>query len=115
MFPGNGIFSGNNGTFPGGWGYGTGGNGYLDYGDGGSGGGGGGYFGGGAGGRNASGAGGGGGSNYVRTSSLPTGVTYTTSTTARGGRTGNGQIVVTVNGASTTYNYVSNGTISRTI
>lgn len=104
-----------NGTFPRGWGYGNGGLGALYNGDGGSGGGGGGYFGGGSGGRDASGAGGGGGSNYRRTSG-GTGYTYSSSTTTRGGRTGNGRIVVNVAGVgSTTFNYVSEATQSYTI
>lgn len=105
----------NSGGGAGGWGYGTGGTGEYDAGDGGVGAGGGGYYGGGTGGQSASGAGGGGGSNYRRTSGLPSGVTYTSSTTTQGGKTGNGQIVVTVDGASTTYNYIGNTTQSRTI
>ena len=104
-----------NGTFPRGWGYGNGGLGALFNGDGGSGAGGGGYFGGGSGGRDASGAGGGGGSNYRRTSG-GTGYTYSSSTTTRGGRNGNGQIIINVTGVgSTTFNYVSEATQSYTI
>jgi hypothetical protein len=90
------------GSFPGGYGWGLGGTGRLDSGDGGSGGGGGGYFGGGSGGGNTQGAGGGGGSGYVNSSSF-SGVDYSTGTTQNGGRSGNGEVVITVNGVATTY------------
>lgn len=113
---GSGPNGGSFGSFgvAGGWGYGSGGHGESDGGDGGVGGGGGGYYGGGTGGQNASGAGGGGGSNYRRTSDIGN-VQYTSSTTTRGGKTGNGQIIITVDGTSTTYNYSSNAATTVTI
>lgn len=90
----------------GGWGYGSGGNG-----GGLGGGGGGGYFGGGSGGCGTLfvddiGSCGGGGSGYARTTGLPTGVTYTTSSLTSGNKSGNGQILVYKNGVlATTLNY----------
>ena len=93
-----------NANYPGGYGYGTGGRGLTDNSDGGSGGGGGGYFGGGGGGGSANGAGGGGGSGYFRNSSFAN-VTYSSGSLSNGGRIGNGQIVVTIDGISTAYNY----------
>lgn len=116
-----------NGQWPyaGGWGYGTGGrsgNSTNSGGDSGAGGGGGGYYGGGGGSDlsggsvpDGTGGGGGGGSGYVRTTSLPAGVTYiSSSTTAQAGvNNGNGYIEVwrlgvlyttlTYTGASATY------------
>jgi hypothetical protein len=110
---GNGVGSGIAAVHPGAYGYGSGGYGVRDPGDGGAGGGGGGYFGGGSGGGSSDGGGAGGGSGYIRTSGF-TNVTYSSASTSNGGKTGNGQVIVTVNGAPTTYNFTG-GTQSRTV
>jgi hypothetical protein len=110
---GNGVGSGIDAVHPGAYGYGSGGYGLTDGNDGGAGGGGGGYFGGGGGGGSSDGGGAGGGSGYIRTSGF-TNVTYSSASTSNAGKTGNGQIIVTINGSATTYNF--NGTTqSRTV
>jgi hypothetical protein len=78
----------------GGWGYGIGGAGAYDAGDAGSGGGGGGYYGGGGGGGYTGGDGGGGGSGFTKTSELPTGITYISSSMTTGQNSGTGLITI---------------------